>query len=158
MRVGNTQLTAGYMSTTWTNYVLRMTSGQTLSAEMQTPPKPPMGLILSPPNADGLVYATPGTTPVCPMPPLPTYNGGLTVTGGLIENQIDIGVQDGDSAFYSAGPNDTWPANKKTPSLPAGATYPAGTYQKFPAPVGSLNIKWPDGTVGVHGGWYEKVA
>jgi hypothetical protein len=140
----NDDLKARYHSL-YADYVLNMQSGGVVPPERRVPP-----------NADGFVFYQVGLTPVCDPGPAVGYNGGLAVTGGLVEGQIDIGNFD-EGTFWSAGRTDTWPAGKKTPPLPAGPTYPAGVYQKWPAPVGSLNITWPDGTVGVHGGWYEKI-
>lgn len=152
----NTELTSEYQ-TTYQNYVDRMRSGGALSQADQQVPVPPSGYSLTLPDVNGYVFPQISGLPVCPPGQPVAYLGGLSPTSGLVENTIDIGVQLAGGSYYSVGPKDTWPANRNTPPLPAGPTFPAGVYQKIPAPVGSLSITWPDGSVGVHGGWYLKV-
>jgi hypothetical protein len=141
VRVGNAKLKSDYLATPWGNFVLRMTSGQKLSPDMQVPPKPPMALELSPPNADGLVFPQVGTTPVCDVPTLPVYTGGLaSLTPSTAPPGVFMGI--GHSAggkYYDANYGDTIPGEQRAPPQADGHTY-----VKVASPVG-----W---------GWYLQVS
>ncbi len=98
VRVGNYQHILAYLHGAWTNFIMNMTGGQVLTPERQQPPVPPFALVLSPPDADGLVAAVPGDQPVMPIPPLPPYSAGIQ-TG--YHNPISTGAPSDAAAMAS---------------------------------------------------------
>jgi hypothetical protein len=135
----NADLTKRYLSA-FSDYVTNMESGETIPADRQVPPQPPNGWELAPASADGFVFYQVGTTPVCPMPPLPFYAAG-NAQPNTTPNMIMIGVAipGGGGKWFQALKGDTFPNGMTTPPQPDGHTY-----EKFGAPVGT--------------GWYLQVS
>jgi hypothetical protein len=133
----NEDLQTRYLSA-FNDYVANMESGGFIPADRRVPPEPPNAWELAPPNGDGFVFYQVGTTPVCDMPPLPSYNGG-NPQPNTTPNMIMIGGQNGNTKWFSALKGDTFPSGLTTPPQPDGHTY-----EKFGAPVGP--------------GWYLQVS
>jgi hypothetical protein len=133
----NADLKTRYLSG-FADYVANMTSGGFVPEDRRTPPKPPNAWELAPPDKDGFVWYQIGTTPVCDMPPVPTYNAG-NPQPNTVPNMILIGKQNGNTKWYTALKGDTFPSGMTTPPQADGHTY-----EKFGAPVGP--------------GWYLQVS
>lgn len=93
----------------------------------KNPPQPPHAWIVEP-DAEGYAYETTGKDPVCAMPALPEDHSKTQEeldeeTG---DNNIDIGVHLSGS-YWSAGKNDTCKSGFRTPPMPPGSDYPAGS-------------------------------
>jgi hypothetical protein len=131
MRDDNDKLKAAFLNSTWADYVGRMQSGQRLSPELQVPPKPPVAFVLSPPDADGNVSIQPGNEPMCPMPPVPTYLGGLLPTVP-IPNHIHIGAQIPGTLWFQAGDDDGVPSGQEVPNPDSPSD--GHLYEKFGSP------------------------
>lgn len=141
MRIKNQAAEAYYKNIVWRAFVVRMTSGNTLPPDQQIPPKPPTGYSVSLPNADGLVYCQPSGLPVCAMPPLPTYNGGLHVTTSVAGHiSINWDAWRPNSKWVPANKDDGWSDDVVTPPqmAPDGQMH---TYQRFPTPFGALYLQ-----------------
>ena len=108
-------------------------------ASNEDPPKPPSGVMLASPDADGYVFPIEGGPPVCDMPPIPE---DAFHHAPLVPNTIDVGKSIG-GKWHSVGPRDTFPAGKTTPPVTSsdGVT---GTFEKYGAAVGA--------------GWYLQVS
>ncbi len=135
----NADLKSRYLSA-FADYVANMESGEYVPPDRQAPPKPPNGWELAPPDANGFVFYQIGTTPVCAMPPLPSYNYA-NPQPNTQPNVIMIGtaIPGGNGKWYQALKGDTFPSGMTTPPQPDGHTY-----EKFGAPVGP--------------GWYLQVS
>lgn len=96
------------------------------------PPQPPMGYVVSGPDAHGFQWPVVGTTPVCDMPPIPADE---TNSAPKVPNTINVGPSIG-GKWFSVGPGDTFAAGMTTPPIPdaSGALH---TYEKYAAPVGA---------------------
>jgi hypothetical protein len=149
----NENLKALY-TTAFNNWAISVKAGRISNDK---PPAVPKSFVVVQDPVSGFSYPEQRGGPVCdplPVPPDPNRQPGAVST--LVPNTIDVGKYSGFGGWYAAGPLDTWPPNKKTPpvTLPDGSTR---VFMKVPAPVGSQYITLPDGTVMVHGGWYEEV-
>ena len=109
------------------------------------PPQPPMAWVIVTDPTTGLANAVVGTTPVCPLPPIPPSHVQTQPTPP--PNNIDIGpnipVSGLPSAYFQVGPTDTWPIGKDTPPNARSSDGATGTFLRLGSAVGA--------------GWYEKV-
>jgi len=139
-------------TTAFNNWAISVNAGRIPNTN---PPGVPNSFVVVA-DAAGWAFPVQSGPPVCdPLPVPPDPNQAPGTPGTLAPNTIDIGAALG-GVWYAAGPLDTWPPNKQTPpvTLPDGSTH---VFLKIPAPVGTQQITLPDGTVVVHGGWYEEV-
>jgi hypothetical protein len=92
-----------------------------------SPPKPPNAWIPVLQD-DGFTYEAVGSQPVCAMPPIPAdYSKTQAERAAEIgKNNIAIG-QHLSGAYWAAGENDTCKSGFRTPPMPQGADYPAGS-------------------------------
>jgi hypothetical protein len=109
------------------------------------PPTPPGGyaVVTSP---DGFAWPAPGTTPVCAMPPVPADHSKSQeqLDAATGKDHISIGVHLSGN-YWSALGDDTCKSPFKTPAMPPGADYPAGSvFEKIDFFMGK--------------GWWLKVA
>jgi hypothetical protein len=145
----NDNLKALY-TTAFNNWAISVNAGRIPNTN---PPAVPKGFVVVKDAASGFSFPEQSGPPVCD--PLPVPADHTKPNGGLVANTIDVGANLG-GGWFAAGPGDTWPPNKQTPPvhLPDGSTH---VFLKIPAPVGSQQITLPDGSIVVHGGWYEEV-
>jgi hypothetical protein len=138
----NEQAKTNYLNNTFKSWETMVIAGK---IDNKNPPKPPVGYAVVK-AASGFYYPEPAIAAVCEMPPLPKdYSKTQDELDKLAgEFHMEIGVPLGGN-YWSAGQGDTCPGGFRTPPLPEGPTWPAGSvFQKIPHFMGK--------------GWWLKVA
>ena len=107
------------------------------------PPQPPMAWTTAVMD-NGYSAAVVGTTPICPMPPIPASHVQLAPVPP--PNNVAIGpniaVSGQPSEWFSVGPMDSWPVGKNTPPNARSSDGVTGTFLRLGAAVGDgLNEK-----------------
>jgi hypothetical protein len=137
----NANALAIYMNN-FNNWALSVVNGK---IDNTNPPQPPMAWVIVTDATTGLANAVVGTTPVCPLPPIPPSHVQTQPTPP--PNNIDIGtcilIGTTPSAYYRVGPMDSWPIGKETPPGAQSADGAVGVFLRLGTAVGA--------------GWWEKV-
>jgi hypothetical protein len=151
----------GYLTQTWPNFAQSIVDGRPAPGD---PPKPPMawevGFFKDPTSGPGMLspfgstpvewaYPKVGSTPVCPMPPIPIPTTHTIEAG-------KIGTEDPtDPGWFSVLAGDTTPGGKKVVGVSADGK--TGLFLKWASPFGSVTTAQSGKAVAEVGGWYQKI-